>query len=77
MTNFGKTIKLWVLESGNCIKIFDDHSYVVLCVINVFDDKLISGYGNGLIRKCDLNSVRCVKILKGLTQGLYQALNFY
>lgn len=61
------TIRIWDINSGNCIKTLDCNGGVlILCV---YDNKLISGLYDKTIKIWDLASGVCVKTLLGNTEG--------
>lgn len=67
-------IKVWDLESGECLKTLKGHEDSVTC-FEWYNDKLISGSWDSNIRVWDINLKQneCVKTLSGHT---YRVLNF-
>jgi WD40 repeat protein len=58
-----KTIKIWNLESGECLKTLDHHTHSILIIPN---NKFISQPYDTTIKIWDLNSYECLKTLFGI-----------
>jgi WD40 repeat protein len=58
-----KTIKVWEIESGECLKTLSGHDSDVKCVIKLPDNQLASGSHDRTIKIWDLNSGSCVKTI--------------
>ncbi len=59
-------IKIWNLETGECIKTLRGHEDSVTC-FEMYDEKLISGSWDGLIKIWDLKKNECIQNLEGHT----------
>ena len=61
-----ETLKLWDVNSGECVLILKGHSDVVNSVVASPDRKyLASGSVDGTIKLWDVNSGECIRTLKG------------
>ena len=69
------TIKIWNLETGECIKTLIGHSLWVRNML-IFQNKLISCASDKTIKICDLNSFECIKTLKGHKEGIRNILMY-
>ena len=58
------TIKIWDLESGECLKTLEDHDDWVRSILLIQNNKFISGSLDGRIKIWDLNSYECLITLK-------------
>ena len=68
------TIKVWELESGECIKTFLGHEYSVTCIKNVLDYKLISGDASGSIKIWKIETGECLKTIDAHSNFIYKIL---
>jgi WD40 repeat protein len=57
------TIKLWEIESGNCLKTLDGHDDVVISIIKLPRNQLASGSEAGTVKIWNLSSGKCVRTL--------------
>jgi len=63
-----KTIRLWDLETGNCISILIGHSKSVNTVVWSADQQsILSGSYDNDVRMWDVETARCLRIFKGHT----------
>ncbi len=61
-----KTIKLWDINSGKCIKTLDSHDNEINSVVVTPNGKtIISGSSDKTIKLWDINSGKCIKTLTG------------
>jgi WD40 repeat protein len=58
------TIKIWDIETGECLKTLDDHKKSVNCIISIPNNKFISGSWDKTIKMWDLYSYKCTKTLR-------------
>ena len=56
-------MKLWNIETGECLKIFECLAYNLIVLPSL--QSFLSSDGEGLIKKWNLDSVRSVNSLKG------------
>ncbi len=57
-----KTIKLWYVYTGECLKTFSEHSDVVNSVSFSFDNKyFISGSNDGTIKMWKVSTGECIR----------------
>ncbi len=62
------TLRLWDLDTGNCVKILQGHTDEVNCVVLSNDGTLaLSGSDDNTLRLWDLDSGNCIKTLQGHT----------
>ena len=62
------TIKMWDVESGECIQTFAGHTDRVRCIVALPNKQLISGSSDKSIKIWDLRGFRCVATLNGHTR---------
>ena len=48
--SFDKMIRGFELETGDCIKTLEGNTENILCISNLFGNRLISGSGEGALR---------------------------
>jgi WD40 repeat protein len=58
-----QTIKIWNLETGECLKTLSDHTDWVTSILFIPNNKFISGSEDKSIKIWDLNSYTCLKTL--------------
>jgi len=64
------TVRLWDLETGRCVCVFEGHASTVCSVAWSADqDRVLSG-GDNTVRLWDVQSGRCLCVLKGHTLGI-------
>ncbi len=67
-----KTVRVWELTSGECIKPMEGHTDAVYSVALSADGlKVISGSADKTVRVWDLTSGECIKAMEGHTSCLY------
>lgn len=67
-----KTVRLWDVQSGECVRIFIGHRSMVLCLAMSPDGRyMASGDEDGAIMMWDLSSGRCVTPLMGHTSCVW------
>ena len=65
-----KTLRVWDLESGECLKTLEGHTEGVLSVsLSADGRRAISGSSNATLRVWDLESGECLKTLGGTLEG--------
>jgi WD40 repeat protein len=55
-----KSIKIWDLESGKCLKTLTDHNHWVTCILIIPGNKFISGSADKTIKMWDMSSYECL-----------------
>ena len=61
-----KTVQLWNLESGKCLRVLEGHAASVLSVsLSGNGRRALSGSSDKTVRLWDLNSGRCLRVLEG------------
>ena len=66
-----KTIKLWDINSGKCIKTLDSHDNEINSVVVTPNGKtIISGSSDKTIKLWDINSGKCIKTLDGHSENV-------
>jgi len=60
-----KTVKLWNLVDGTCIRTFQGHTEYVYCIRTNAEGKLISGSNDKSIRIWDINTGKCIQTING------------
>ena len=59
-----KTIKIWNLETGECLKTLREHHDWVNCILIISNNKFLSGSDDKKIKIWDLDSFECLNTLK-------------
>jgi WD40 repeat protein len=60
------SIKLWDIETGECLRLFSGHSYpVVSLVFTPNGDRMISGSSDRTIKIWDVSTGKCLETLQG------------
>ena len=67
-----KTIKVWDLTGGECMKKLKGHSDWVLCLLLLINGQLASGSEDNTIKIWDMESGECVKTLQGHSNGVWR-----
>lgn len=65
--SFDKTIKIWDLKSGFCIKSFDEHENSINCIELISNEIVASGSYDQTIKLWNLYTGECYTTLKGHT----------
>ena len=65
-----KTIKIWDLETGKCLKTLNNHAKEVISILMIPNNKFISGSDDRTFKVWDLNSYECLKTIENRT-GIY------
>ncbi|MEI6848104.1 MAG: WD40 repeat domain-containing protein, partial [Chlorobiaceae bacterium] len=61
-----KTLKVWDMESGNCLMTLDGHSgSVTSCAISADNKRIVSGSGDKTLKVWDMESGNCLMTLDG------------
>lgn len=60
---FDKTIKIWNLETGECLKTLNNHTDWVTCILLLPDDKFISGSDDKTLKIWNLENYECLNTL--------------
>jgi len=67
-----KTLRVWDLESGQCLRVLEGHSGSVRSVSVTLDGRwAVSGSRDNTLRVWDLESGACLHTLEGHTYGVY------
>ena len=72
-----KTIKIWSLETGQCLKTLIGHTNCVWCMLQLQQDDgdiLASGSWDSTIKLWDLTSGQCLHTLQGHSKAVYKLL---
>jgi len=65
------TLKLWDLNSGNCLRSFWGHKYGINAIAISKDDRyVVSGSSDNTLKLWDLNSGNCLRTYKGHKNGV-------
>ena len=59
-----KTIKIWDLETGECLKTLNDHKNYVNCILIISNNRFMSGSEDKTIKIWDLNTYECLNTLE-------------
>ena len=59
-----KTIKIWNLETGECLKTLNDHKNYVNCILIISNNRFMSGSEDKTIKIWDLNTYECLNTLE-------------
>jgi WD40 repeat protein len=66
-----KTVRLWDLERGRCLRVLEGHMREVYSVAWSTDQRrALSGSGDKTVRLWDMDTGRCLRMLKGHTNGV-------
>lgn len=65
-----KTIKIWDINTGTCLKTLEGHNDCVTSVYLVKDNLIISGSWDYTIKIWNINSGDCLKTLEGHTNWI-------
>lgn len=60
-----KQIKIWNINTGDCLKTLKGHSNTICCLKVLFNERLVSGSSDDTIKLWDLNTGDCLKTLIG------------
>lgn len=65
------TLKLWDLETGNCLRTFEGHTFAAYCIAILPDGKrALSGGGDKTLKLWDLETGRCLRTFEGICNQL-------
>jgi tetratricopeptide (TPR) repeat protein len=69
--SYDKTLRVWDLETGRCLRVMEGHTHFDNCV-SVTPDGLraVSGSRDGALRVWDLETGRCLRVLEGHTASV-------
>jgi len=67
-----KTLRVWEISFGNCLKVLIGHTNWVRWVIRVAEYTVASCSHDKTIRLWDINSDKCLKVLEGHTAEVYK-----
>ncbi len=63
-----KTVRLWDVETGRCLRMLEDHSGYVRCVVWSADQRrALSSSDDTTVRLWDVKTGRCLRVLEGHT----------
>ena len=68
-------IKVWDLNSGECLRTLFAHSGEVNCIEIISNEKLVSGSSDKTLKVWDLNTYECILTLYGHTDWVF--INFF
>ena len=63
--SYDKTIKLWDVDEGTCLKTFKGHKGVVTCLVSISENSFASSSGDGTIKVWDVSTGKCTKTIEG------------
>ena len=66
-----KTIKIWNLNSGECVKTLQGHTNEINSIQLISDVRIISCSSDGFLKEWDLDSSECVKTFKGHSNSIF------
>ena len=72
--SWDKTIKIWDINTGECLKTLEGHTDNVNSVF-VKDNLIISSSNDKTIKIWDINTGDCINTLKGHTSAVYSAVS--
>ena len=64
---FDRTLRLWDLGSGECVRLMAGHTHSVRCLALTEKSRVASGSGDKTIKLWDLGTGACIKTLSGHT----------
>ena len=66
-----KTVRLWDVETGRCLRVLEGHTDSVWSVAWSADQRrALSGSGDKTVRLWDVETGRCLRVLEGHTDGV-------
>ena len=65
MCSFDKTIKIWDLNSGECIKTLTGHNRGIMCIKHYIGDILVSISHDETIKIWNLTTGECTNTIRG------------
>jgi len=65
--SFDKTLRVWDLETGECLEVLEGHNHWVLHVALTDDGQAVSASYDKTLRIWDLTTGQCLKVLEGHT----------
>ncbi|MBR6863354.1 MAG: hypothetical protein IKM75_00695 [Bacteroidales bacterium] len=67
-----RTLRVWDIESGQCLRTLEGHKSCVLSVSLSPDGKhFVSGSGDKTLRIWDIETGKCLRVLKGHNEGIF------
>ena len=66
-----KTIKLWDIDSGKCLRTFEGHEGPVMCIDSLTNERVLSSSGDKTIKIWNVNNGICLLTLSGHTDLVY------
>jgi len=67
-----KTVRLWDLETGRCLRVLEGHTNLVLTVAWSTDQRrALSGSADSTLRLWDVETGRCLRVLEGHTDVVW------
>jgi WD40 repeat protein len=69
--SYDKTIRMWDITSGQCIKTLTGHTDTVCSIIQLNNGNIASGSSDKTIRVWDITSGQCIKTLTGHTDAVF------
>jgi WD40 repeat protein len=61
-----KTMRLWDVKTGRCLRVFEGHTHSVDCVAWSADQcRALSGGGDRIVRLWDVETGQCLRVLEG------------
>lgn len=60
-----KTIRLWNIDTGKCIKVLKGHTGAINCLAKINASQFVTGACDGTVRLWDINSDNCLNIFCG------------
>lgn len=67
-----RTIKIWNLSTGDCLKTFGDYEYRIFSINIISSDTIVSSANYEKVKVWDLNTGECLK-----TITIEETTNFY
>ncbi|KAI0989145.1 hypothetical protein GJ496_002945 [Pomphorhynchus laevis] len=64
-----RTVRIWNVDTGNCLHILYGHSSTVRCIV-VKNDVVVSGSRDGTLRRWSINQGCCIKLYIGHTAAI-------
>ena len=72
-SSYDKTVRLWDVETGHCLRVLEGHTSNVYGVAWSADRRrALSGSGDKTVRLWDVETGRCLRVLEGHTDLRYE-----